>query len=523
MVYDGIIIGAGHNSLVLQAYLCRAGLSILCIDRLDVAGGGLTTMEDPANPGFFHNTHSFYHRALNKMPWYKDLSLDHHGAIYIEPEFNVSLLLKNGESLDWWTSFDKTVESFEKFSKHDAQSLKNWRDKFLPIVEKILVPENQRPPLPPVERIAWLNKSAEGRLLLETSALSPMEFVLSEFEHPVIQAGLLFFNGLREVDLRCKGFGHHIPALLASSGKAQMCIGGSAQLARALESVVKTYGGNIRLRTTPKRIIIEHGKAKGIETTDGEIIEARSFIVSALNPHQTFLQLINEKYLPKEWKEKAGAFKYNIIAPLFGLNVNLNAPPHYKAAEKNPAINNALMIIAGLEHFNQYPEIVKHHENGTVPPTVLWGSCPTLFDPSQAPPGKHTAFMWEKLPYHLHGDARLWDGHKHRHGQMMLDVWKEYAPNLEHDVIDWFTRSPLDTERTFPNMKEGDLLVGAFTNGQIGYNRPFAGAGHYRGHVEGLYLCGSSCHPGGNITGLPGYNCAQVIFKDLALCWNSPT
>jgi phytoene dehydrogenase-like protein len=516
-MYDGIIIGAGHNSLVLQAYLGRAGLNILCIERSSTAGGGLTTMEDPANPGFFHNTHSFYHRALNKMPWYKDLDLENNGAIYIEPEFNVALLLKNGESLDWWTSFEKTVESFARFSKKDAESLQHWRERFLPIVEKILIPENQSPPIPPDKRIALLKKSEEGRFLLRTSELSPMEFVLREFKHPVIQAGLLFFNGLREVDLRCKGFGHHIPALLASSGKAQMCKGGSAQLARALESVIAKHGGEIKLLTTPKRIIIENGKATGIETMSGDMIRARYFVASALNPHQTFIDLIDDKFLPAQWKRKASSFKYNIIAPLFGLNVNLHAAPQYKAAEKNPDIKKALMIIAGLEHYSQYPDIVKHHENGSIPPTVMWGSCPTIFDPSQAPPGKHTAFMWEKLPYSLNGDPKKWDTHKHDHGRKMLEVWKEYAPNLEHDVIDWFTRSPLDTERTFPNMKEGDLLVGAFTNGQIGYNRPFAGAGYYRGHVEGLYLCGSSCHPGGNITGLPGYNCAQVIFQDLGI------
>ena len=84
-------------------------------------------------------------------------------------------------------------------------------------------------------------------------------------------------------------------------------------------------------------------------------------------------------------------------------------------------------------------------------------------------------------------------------------------------MIDWFTRSPLDTERTLHNMRDGDLLVGAFSSGQVGHNRPFAGAGHYRGHLKGLYLCGSSSHPGGNITGLPGYNCAQVILADLDL------
>ena len=99
----------------------------------------------------------------------------------------------------------------------------------------------------------------------------------------------------------------------------------------------------------------------------------------------------------------------------------------------------------------------------------------------------------------------------------MLALWQKHAPNLADAVIDSFTRTPVDTERSLPNMREGDLLVGAFTNGQIGYHRPFAGAGSYRTHLPGLYLCGSSCHPGGNVTGLPGYNAAQVILADHGL------
>ena len=296
-----------------------------------------------------------------------------------------------------------------------------------------------------------------------------------------------------------------------------MCKGGSAALAQALVSAVIENGGEVKLLTEPKQILVENGKAVGVETTAGEIFRARHFVASGLNPQQTFLELMDEAFVPKEWREKAKGFQYNLIAPLFALNLNLNAPPKYKAAENNPDLDKALMVILGLEHFRQYPEIVNHHEKGTIPPTVMWGSCPTVFDPSQAPPGKHTAFMWEKLPYRLNGDARNWDREKDLHGKQMLDLWTKYAPGLEHDVIDWFTRSALDTERTFPNMKNGDLLIGAFTNGQIGYHRPFSGAGQYRGHLKGLYLCGSACHPGGNITGLPGYNCAQVIFSDLNL------
>src|ERR1041385_3475509 len=112
MTYDGIILGAGHNSLVLQAYLGKAGLKTLCIDRAAVAGGGLSTVEDPRHPGFLHNTHCFYHRAVNQLPWYRDLGLEARGAVYLEPELNVALLLRDGRALEWWTDFEKTAASF---------------------------------------------------------------------------------------------------------------------------------------------------------------------------------------------------------------------------------------------------------------------------------------------------------------------------------------------------------------------------------------------------------------------------
>src|SRR5438309_8307000 len=118
------------------------------------------------------------------------------------------------------------------------------------------------------------------------------------------------------------------------------------------------------------------------------------------------------------------------------------------------------MVILGLERLDQFHEIVAAHESGRIPPTVMWGACPTLFDPSQAPPGKHTAFMWEKLPYALRGSPQNWDFEKDSHGQSLLHLWSQFAPNLTLDiVIDAFTRSPVDTERKLPNMRSGDLLV----------------------------------------------------------------
>jgi len=516
-VYDFIVLGAGHNGLILQAYLGKAGLKVLAVDRAPMAGGGLTTLEDPRYPGFFHNTHAFFQRAITAMPWYADLELERHGAVFVEPELNVLLLTKDGRTLEWWTDFARTADSFAQFSKRDAATLQRWYEEFAPIVTKILRPEAQSPPLPPEERRAILARSASGRRLLEVSELSPFEFVEREFEHSTIKAGLLFFNGLREVDVRVHGFGHHIAALLAQPSKAQMSRGGSAALARALEAAVREAGGAIRTLTEPRRIVVENGRAVGIETADGEVIRARHGVASSLNPHQTFLGLLDEAHVPAAIRAQADAFTYNLVAPLFSLNLNLREPPRYTVAAQRRELERGFMVVMGLDHVDQFPDLIRHHEAGTIAPTIMWGACPTLFDPTQAPAGRHTAFMWEKAPYRLNGDARNWDAARDAHGRAMLDLWRRHAPNLAEAVIDSFTRSPLDAERSLPNMRDGDLLVGAFTGGQIGYNRPFPGAGRYRAHLPGLYLCGSSSHPGGNITGLPGYNAAQVVLAELGI------
>src|SRR5262245_21995165 len=203
--YDGIILGTGHNALVLHAYLARCGLRVLSLDRASVPGGGLATVENPRLPGFLHNIHSFFHRAVTVMPWYRDLELRRHGAVYLEPELNVALILPDGRSLQWWTDLDRTVDSVAEFSVRDGATLRRWVEEFRPIVEQIILPELQSPPLPPGRLNELLQRSALGRRFLEVSARTPVEFVREEFEHDVVRAGLLFVNGLREVDLRAPG------------------------------------------------------------------------------------------------------------------------------------------------------------------------------------------------------------------------------------------------------------------------------------------------------------------------------
>ncbi len=523
MHYDALFLGTGHNALVAQAYLARAGLRTLSIDRAEAPGGGLRTIENPRLPGFIHHPHSFFHRGITQMPWFHDLELARHGVHYLQPELNVAMHLRDGRALEWWTDLDRTVSSFALFAPNDAEALRRWTEEFRPIVERILIPESQCPPLEPARRTELLTRSRLGRRLLEVSALSPLEFVTRHFEHDAVRAGLLFFNGLREIDLRLPGFGHAIPALLAAPGKAQMCVGGSGRLAEGLLAAIAEHGGEIRCNADLRRILMRQGRAAGIELATGEIITA-DCVVSGLNPQQTFLDYLPPDAVPADVRAHATRFDYNLLAPLFALNVALAEPPRWTAATQRPELSRSLMTIVGLERFGQFHEIVAAHERGEIPPTVAWGSCPTVFDPSQAPAGQHVAFLWEKLPYALRGNPTQWDAECEAHGRRLLATWTEFAPNLAGSVLDAYARSPLDTERTLPNMARGDLLVGSFAQGQIGAHRPFPGAGHYRTPVPGLYLCGGSTHPGGNVTGLGGYNAARVLVADAGkkIWWTPP-
>jgi phytoene dehydrogenase-like protein len=524
-IFDGIILGTGHNALILQAYLSRCGLKTLSLDRAALPGGGLMTLENPRRPGFRHNPHSFFHRGVSAMPWFRDLELETRGVRYLEPSLNVAMILGDGRALEWWTDLERTIASCAEFSRRDADALRRLADEFRPIVEGILRPEAQSPPLEPGLRRKLLERSAAGRRLLEISALTPLEFVTRHFEHDIVRAGLLFFNGLREVDLRLSGFGHSIPALLASRPMAQMAVGGSARLAEGLIADIAQHGGEVRCGVELRRILMRSGRAHGVELSTGEVIHASGFVASGLNPQQTFLELLSPEVVPPEVRDSAAQFKYNLLAPLLGLHLALDEPPRYAASHLRPELDQAFMTILGLERFGQFHEIVAAHERGELPAPVAWGAVPTRFDPSQAPAGRHTAFLWEKLPYALRGDPGNWAKEKDARGEALLELWRTCAPNLCREIIqDQFVLSPAETEVALPNMRCGDLLVGSFASGQVGYNRPFAGAGCYRTPVLGLYLCGGSTHPGGNITGLCGYNAARVIASDLGrrVWWNPP-
>src|SRR5246500_4492247 len=153
--YDGIIIGAGHHGLVLGAYLAKAGLDILLVDRRLTFGGGLNTTEATL-PGFYHNLHSINHFHISETPWFKDLGLSARVG-YITPRYEFGQAHSDGTALVLGRDREETIANVARFSKKDAETFREWNRRAEEITAKILIPERYAEPLPQAEREALLS------------------------------------------------------------------------------------------------------------------------------------------------------------------------------------------------------------------------------------------------------------------------------------------------------------------------------------------------------------------------------
>ena len=325
-VFDGIILGGGHNGLILQAYLARAGLRTLTVEKNPHVGGGLWTMEDDLNPGFRHNLHAVFLRGLSAMPWFRDLELQKHGVRTVQPELNVALIQRSGRSLRWYLDLDQTCDSIAEFSKKDAESWRRIAEEYAEMVEKIVEPELASPPLPPEKRRILLGRSALGRRYLEIEPPTLRVFIERHFENPTVRALLLFLCVTRELDLQSPSQGGVIPSLIAARTKTELAVGGSRAVAQALRKAVEAAGGEIWEGHTIRAITVEQGRATGIELADGKRIKARAFVASNLNPHQTLQELVGMDKLNPLARLGLRSYLYQVVGPLFSVHLSLNEP-----------------------------------------------------------------------------------------------------------------------------------------------------------------------------------------------------
>jgi phytoene dehydrogenase-like protein len=513
--YDGIVIGAGHHGLILGSYLARAGLKILLVERRLNYGGGLCTREVTL-PGFYHNLHSINHFHISETPWFEDLGLDER-VTYITPRYEFGQAHRDGSALVLGRGLDESVANIARFSKKDAQTFREWNRKAEAITRDILLAERYADPLPKDERETLLKRTALGREFLEVANRQPLDVVRELFENEHVRLLFLFkvsLFGTWLVDTMSKisPMGSVIRAFDLESGY-QLCQGGSFNLARGLMETFIAAGGSYQPQVDIARIVIENGKATGIELADGRTVRARQFVASTLDVHQTFETLVGREQLPATFLKKLDGFQYTAWS-LFGLHLALNESPRFAAAAFDENINRSLKWSIGAETME---DLFSAHQDvmaGRVPKLVQFGSGPlSLLDPTQAPPGKHTTYCWHVMPLNPDIGAQNYESWKEEFADRIVETFARYCPNMTpKNILGRYIYTGREYVQEMINMRGGDIFMGAFNADQVMYNH-FG----YRSPIPNLYNAGSAGHPGGAISGGSGYISAGLIAQDLGI------
>lgn len=519
--YDGIIIGAGQHGLVLGSYLAKAGLKILLVDRRLDYGGGLCTRE-MTRPGFYHNLHSINHFHISETPWFKDLNLADK-VTYITPRYELGQAHLDGTALVLGRDLEETVANIARFSKKDADTFREWNRKAEEMTAKILLPERYSEPLSKAERDGLLSRTALGREFLTVANRQPLDVVEELFENEHVRLLFLFKvslfgTWLTDTMSKTSPMGSVIRAFDLESGY-QLCQGGSFNLARGLMETFIAAGGTFQPQVAIDRIVVEGGRATGIALSDGRTVRAKQFVASTIDVHQTLEDLLGRDQLPKAFADKLDRFQYTTWT-LYGLHLALHESPRFAAETFDPNINRAMKWSIGADTMEDLYAAHKDVEAGRIPEVIQFGSGPlSLLDPTQAPPGKHTTYAWHVMPEFKDMPETDYETFKEEFAEKILDTFARYCPNMTREnVIGQYVYTAREYVAELPNMRGGDIFMGAFNAEQVMYN-------HFGYHtpIPNLYYAGSGAHPGGAISGGPSYITAGIIARDLGLkMWWQP-
>ena len=526
--FDVVIIGGGHNALTCAAYLARANVDVCILEGRHEWGGAVYTAEHTA-PGFCHNIHANFMEFLHAMPFYSDFDLESLGARTIYPEAQAGIPFSDGRPpviIYRDDMVEETCKNFAVYSKRDAETWRDLKNKANFLAPMMFAGLYTPPAAYDLEKDGLPEQLSHGRPtttfktfgLDEELAYKSIRDCIDElFETDEIRA--LFYRVAVEfcgppIEWPNTG-GTFLFACLFMPGCWRMMVGGSHRLNGAMVTACLKEGVTMRESSRVKQVIVEGDRAVGVETIDGRRYMARQAVVSGIGLKDTFLDLVGEENLSPYYQRRVKNFKDGPDQVLGSVAMALHQAPDYKSAARDPNINKAWYQVVG---YDSAEEVLNYCRAGHVdripelPGAGLWVN--SIWDPTQAPPGKHNLTGWYFFPRASTQSEAEWDEIKRSYNVRFRELFERFAPNMTADnVIADYLHTPLDQERGM-RMREGDFGHGAMSNDQIGFLRPFAGASRYATEVDGLYLCGSCSFPGGGVTAAPGYNCFKILCED---------
>jgi len=525
--YDAILIGGGHNGLVCAAYLAKAGLKVLVLERRDVVGGAAVTEE--FHPGF-RNSVAAYTVSLLQPKVIRDLDLAAHGLKIVQRKLNNFLPRPDGTYLK--TGAGQTHAEVAKFSRRDAERLPEYERRLDAIADVLRALALEPPPnvtdggwlkaLPELLRAGRLGKrvkALEATLrtdLLDLFAISAGEYLDRFFESEPIKA-VFGFDGVVGNYASPYAAGsayvllHHVfGEVNGVKGAWGHAIGGMGAITQAMAKSATAAGVEIRVGAGVREVIVENGRAVGVISERGETFKARA-VVANVNPKLLYERLIDPGVLPAPVRERMANWRCG--SGTFRMNVALSELPRFSVLpEQGDHLTAGIIMAPSLDYMDRAYTDARAHGWSREP--IVEMLIPSTLDDSLAPKGQHVASLFCQHVAPVLSGGRSWDDHREEVADVMIAAVDGFAPGFKASVLGRQIKSPLDLERDF-GLIGGDIFHGALSLNQLFSARPMIGYADYRGALPGLYLCGAGTHPGGGVTGAPGHNAARIVAKDL--------
>jgi phytoene dehydrogenase-like protein len=522
--HDAIVIGAGHNGLTNGAYLAKAGLDVLMVEKNEWVGGA--TASQPKYKDWKYSNCS-YVCSLLRPEVYRSLDLAKYG-LQIIPYGGTVTLAENGDYLGGYIDGDVSRREMSRHSQRDSDAeVRYWRDimRQCRFIRQFLLrtapdPTSFKPR--DIMELMHIGKKFWGlseSVIYDTMrfyTMSIVDFLDEYFENPLIKAahagsGIIgSAMGVMSPGTAYVLLHHAMGDVDGTAGAWGFARGGMGAISKAMAECFVDNGGEIKTGSSVDQIIVKNGKAVGVALENGDDHYADT-IVSNLTFPRTFLNCMDPKDLQPDFLEKVRNFK--IRGSSGKVNIALDGVPEFTALRDNKELMYTDMHL--IDSVERLERAYDDWKDG------MWSSdpyidmlIPTLTDPTMAPPGKHfmSCFV-QYVPPKVKG--KDWtNADRDAFGATVINQINNYAPGFKDLVLHAEVRTPRELENEI-GMTEGNIFHGELTMDQLMFNRPIPGYAQYRSPVKGLWMCGSSNHPGGGVMAAPGANAAREILMDL--------
>ncbi|HEY5302851.1 MAG TPA: NAD(P)/FAD-dependent oxidoreductase [Acidimicrobiales bacterium] len=494
---DVIVVGAGHNTLSCAAYLAQAGLTVTVLEGRDVIGGNTVT-EELTLPGWHHDSCSSAHVVIQSNPMIAadELALkSKYGLRYLVTDPAVVLPIDGDDALVIHSNVERTAGNFERFSRDDADALRtmmrDW-DAGLRVAHAhyqagLDLPKNE-----------WSSR------YLELRARSAWDVVMDTFEHPEIRRALIWMGFATIQPPERPGTGALPAAIMAGRLKFGWTtpVGGSGALPNALAAHVRDHGGEVVASSWVDKFIVRDGRCVGVSTSDGRTFYATRAVIAGNH----ILTLPSSLDVPAPELTNA-ASKWRPGLSVFAVHFACSTHVTYRSAQ-GPITAAA----GGLGSPDGIHRQVAAALDGRVEADDPWLLMvdSTAVDPGRAP---GAVFKFLTVAPELR-DGQPWsDEQSDEYARGLLNFARRYVHGLDDaNILAMRPESPTTISQHNRANIGGSCHGGEFRldDGSI-----IPGWPDYRTDIEGLYLTGSTSHPGGSVSGRPGRNTARIVLDDL--------